>query len=447
MLLVCICYIWFGHKGGSTLTKEQEAIPAISDRIVKAQEPIRVLDAIKWDDSVMEEFFADKCKKLSAVDENYYAKYPSSFDPDDKITEFHEIVRDAKNQLGEFLIITRLMERRCGNYCKSVRMLAARGTKQFSELSMGLYGRAHDVFYPGGPRLCDLDEVLGGVLYSLSAEMKIGTDEKKYSAKEAKTILQERLPHFSSKKDQVKVVIDDTMIADAAAGADSIKMNPKVRFSERDLKYLEVHEGWIHIGTTINGTNQPYCIFCIFLSKGSPACSVTQEGLAVVTEVFTFFSYPVRMLKVTNLVKAIDLVTGSADFIETFWFFKDQGYSDVDSYSYASRVFRGSAPTLGSFTKDLPYSKGFILIYNYIRLAVQQNLIYHIPMFFVGKLLIEEIHDLLELSKQGLVEVPIYMPSQFKDLSALSAWMCFSVFLNKFDLETVAKNYRFILWE
>ena len=426
------------------MTKEQESIRALSDRIVKAQRPIRVLDAIKWDDSIEEAFFASKCEKEPPVDENYYAKYPLKFDTEEKITEFRQIVRDAKNHLGEYSTITRLIKRRCDDYCRAVQMLAVRGKKQFSELSIELYGGAHDAFYPNGPRLCELDEVLGGVLHSLSEEMRTDTDEKKYSAEQAKDILQKRLTNFFAKKDQITVKIDDTMVADAAAGADSIRMNSKVCFSERDLKYLEVHEGWVHIGTTLNGANQPYCTF---LSKGSPACSVTQEGLAVVTEVLTFSSYPVRMLKVTNRVKAIDLVTGGANFIDIYRFFKDQGYSDQESYSYASRVFRGSAPGCGPFTKDLSYSKGFLLIYNYIRLAVQQNLIHHIPMFFVGKLLIDEIHDLLELSKQGLVDQPIYMPPQFRDLSALSAWMCFSVFLNKFDLEAVARTYRFMLRE
>lgn len=426
------------------MSKLQEALRDLSSRVVKAQEPIRVLDAIKWDDSLMIEFLKNKGEKLPAVDANYYAKHPLGFNPNDKITEFREIVRDTKNQLGEFSTITRLIERRCNDYCDALQMLAMRGKKQFSELSKQLYGGAHDAFYPEGPRLCELGEVLGDALHSLSKEMTTESDEKKYSAEEAKSILQERLSHFFSKKEEVKVVIDDAMVADAAAGADSIKMNSKVRFSERDLKYLEVHEGWVHIGTTLNGANQPYCTF---LSKGTPACSVTQEGLAVVTEVFTFSSYPFRMLKVTNRVKAIALVSDGANFIDIYRFFKEQGRSDMESYSYAARVFRGSAPTLGPFTKDLSYAKGFLLIYNYIRLAVQKNLTHHIPMFFVGKLLIDEIHDLLDLANQGLVIPPIYMPPQFQDLSALSAWMCFSVFLNKFDLEKVAENYSSILRE
>ncbi len=424
------------------ITQEQKTIRELSSRIVLAQEPIRILDAIKWDEAIKRDFFNNKCEKLPAVDTEYYLKHPLPFNPADKITEFRQIVRDAKNQLGQFSTVTRLIERRAEGYIRAVEMLSLRGRKRFSHLSTELYGGANDAFYLNGPRLCDLGQLLGDVLHPLSTEMMTEKDEKKYTAKEAKAKLQKRLQHFFSKKEPIKVTLDANIIADAAAGADNIKMNPTVCFSERDLKYLEVHEGWVHIGTTINGAHQPYCTF---LSKGSPACSVTQEGLAVITEIFTFSSYPARLLKIVNRVKSIDLVAGGANFVDIYRFFKEQGYSDMEGYSYAARVFRGSAPNYGPFTKDLSYSKGFILIYNYIRLAVQQNLTHHIPMFFVGKLLIEEIHDLLRLSEQGLVVPPIYMPPQFEDFSALSVWMSFSLFLNKFDLEAAAKNYHFML--
>ena len=40
----------------------QLVIRSLSDRIVEAQSPIRILDAIKWDDSLREEFFRKRCK-------------------------------------------------------------------------------------------------------------------------------------------------------------------------------------------------------------------------------------------------------------------------------------------------------------------------------------------------------------------------------------------------
>jgi len=40
----------------------------LSDSMVDAQRPIRILDAIKWDERVREGFFKSRCRELPAVD-------------------------------------------------------------------------------------------------------------------------------------------------------------------------------------------------------------------------------------------------------------------------------------------------------------------------------------------------------------------------------------------
>ena len=50
----------------------QQTIRTLSDRIVVAQTPIRVLDAVKWDESVRQEFLANKGRELPKVDRAYY---------------------------------------------------------------------------------------------------------------------------------------------------------------------------------------------------------------------------------------------------------------------------------------------------------------------------------------------------------------------------------------
>ena len=59
-------------------------VKILSDRIVKAQQPIRILDAIKWDDRIKQEFFASKCKKMPAVNAAYYQNRSLGFDPVEK---------------------------------------------------------------------------------------------------------------------------------------------------------------------------------------------------------------------------------------------------------------------------------------------------------------------------------------------------------------------------
>lgn len=427
------------------MSPEHQIIRELSEKIVKAQEPIRILDSIKWDDEVKQDFFKNKCEKLPSVDKDYYSKNPLPFDPNDKLLEFRSIIRETKNRLGEYSNISNLIESRCEDYSKAIHMLSARGTPLFSYLAMELYGSPDDAFYPTGPRLSELGTLLADTLKTLTLELKTDADEKRYSAIEAMAILQGRLSSYFSHHNQMMVKLSDNIVADAAAGAEVIKLNQNARFSERDLKYLEVHEGWVHLGTSLNGSAQP---LCTFLGKGSPSSSVTQEGLAIINEIFTFSSYPTRLLKITNRVAALELARKGADFMDVFRFFREQGFEDNESYNYSVRTFRGGLPAnTGPFTKDLSYAKGFVLIYNYIRLAVKQGLIKQIPIFFVGKTLIEDVQALTELMDEGIVTMPMYLPPNFRDLAALSCWMSMSLFLNKFDLDTVAKHYRLILHE
>jgi hypothetical protein len=46
---------------------------------------------------------------------------------------------------------------------------------------------------------------------------------------------------------------------------------------------------------------------------------------------------------------------------------------------------------------------------------------------------------------EGLVVPPRYLPAPFADLNALSAWMCFSGFLNNLSLDRVEADYANIL--
>ncbi|HXR00699.1 MAG TPA: flavohemoglobin expression-modulating QEGLA motif protein, partial [Pseudomonas sp.] len=69
----------------------QQTIRTLSDRIVLAQTPIRVLDAVKWDDSIRKNFLAAKGKQLPEVDRAYYESRPLGFDSGALKIEFQNI--------------------------------------------------------------------------------------------------------------------------------------------------------------------------------------------------------------------------------------------------------------------------------------------------------------------------------------------------------------------
>ncbi len=429
----------------ASLTLEQKIIHDLSERIVQAQKPLQILDAIKWGPEIRNDFFKHKAKELPKVDADYYKqKNVLRFNIEEKLKEFHDIQHDIKRQLGQFSGIGTLMYRTCLEYRSAIKMIEGRGTGQFTDYSKDLYGSSLDAFYPGAPTLNDFAVMLTDTLSKLKVDLNSSLDEKKYTSEETVEILNKRLAeYFYDQQDDVVVLQHDSIISDAAAGSRYIKIRKGAKFSERDIKLFEVHEAWVHVGTSLNGAAQP---ICTFLGKGPPSSTITQEGLAVITEIFTFSSYPERMQKLVNRIKAINMAENGADFIQVYRFCLEQLDGNEDAaYNMTIRIFRGSSPTMGPFTKDLSYAQGFILIYNYIRLAIQMGLTMRIPLLFVGKIRLEDIQTLSELVDDGLVILPKYMPPQFKDLAALSSWMSFTLFLNRLDLKKLAENYHHIL--
>jgi len=424
------------------MSKNNEAyltnIKALSDRIVEAQKPIRILDAIKWDKSVKEAFFASNFTQLPPIDKDYYAQTnPLGFNPAEKKAEFHDIEREISRKIGQLNPLSQIMRRICREYQMVVRMLEARGTLEFSDLSQQLYGSASEVFHAGDPSLAELGEMMESTLANLLQQQSMQESAKTLSAQDAVDILNERLtPLFPNAG--IRVILSDGIAADAAAGTDYIKINKDAMFSQQDIDVLEVHEGWVHLGTTLNGMAQPYCTF---LSKGPPSVVITQEGLAVLTEILTLRSSPSRLNKLINRVRAITLAENGASFHEVFHYIRQRGVDDDAAWNLVSRVFRGSTPELPPFTKDIAYIKGFILGYNYLRLAFARSKVEQLPLLFCGKIMLEDLPLYTELAAEGIVVPPKFIPPHFQDLKGLGAWMSFSRFIGSLNFDQLESDY------
>lgn len=424
------------------LNPYQKDIKFLSDAIVQAQAPIRILDAIKWNSKIKDGFFAKKFKEQPAVTEDYY-RNNVNLDWAKQRQLFHIIEREITKKLGQFNPVGQIMRKICNEYLRVLHMLERRGTNEFSYISQELYGSAKDVFHVGDPTLAQLGILMAESLSQIDKSKVLFEEERTIDAENAIIILQKALnQHFADPQKQVRVIMSDGIIADAAAGADYIKIRSDAKFNERDLKILEIHEGLVHIGTTLNGKSQP---ICTFLSKGPPSSTVTQEGLAILMEVLSLISYPARLKKLANRIRAVELAEDGATFLDIFEFFRTEGYAEDESYNLSSRVFRGSLPTSGPFTKDLSYCKGFVSVYNFIQLAVRKGMLERIPLLFCGKTNLEDIRDIAQLVEEGIIILPQYLPPQIRDLNAISAWMCFTNFLNQLSLKKIESDYAYLL--
>src|SRR5260370_39235793 len=133
------------------LTSYETLLRTLSDRLVEAQRPIRILDAIKWDDAIEAAFFAKDAKELPPVTPEYYVRRPLPFDPDRKREEFQTLERDIRRRLGPYNAAGQIMARMCEEYRGVVDRPALPATRAFSLISERLYGSSSDRFHARHP--------------------------------------------------------------------------------------------------------------------------------------------------------------------------------------------------------------------------------------------------------------------------------------------------------
>lgn len=422
-------------------TDYRQTVRELSDRIVEAQKPIKLLSAINWDSQIKARFFEKKFKEQPQVDLGYYTQRPIRLDPDATRTELRSIEANIVNKLGPVSPASTLMRFMCEQYRLAVDMLQARGTDQFSEISSLLYGTPQDVFHVGGPTISDLAVQMRHVLEGFSVESSGEIDERNIPGPKAVEILQ-GMADRSMGPGLVSVLADDGIASDAAAGSDYIKLREDHMFSQRDLNLLESHEAWVHVGTTQNGLAQPYCTF---LGKAAPRSTVTQEGLAVLTEMLNLRSHPRRLAKLMHRIEGVKAASEGASFIEVFNQLMSDGLTEDEAWSATSRIFRGSLPESGPFTKDLGYGKGLILTLLYVRLAIQLGRAHRIPLLFCGKVDLLDMRTLHELEDQGLVEEPKFVPPPFNDLPSLATSLSLLGFNVMLDWKHLEADYSALI--
>src|SRR5436190_9849896 len=211
------------------LSPYENMVRCLSDRLVEAQRPIRILDAIKWDDDIERAFFDRGGRELPPVTRDYYLSRPLPFDPEHKLHELHQIERDIRRRLGEFNAPGQIMSRMCEEYREVVHLLTHRGSRAFAEISERLYGSASDSFHAGDPNLADLGHMMSDILDNLSHETIFGHEDSTLDAQQTVETLAGRLESYFEDPGAVRVQISDGIVAHAAAGSDYIKIRANAR--------------------------------------------------------------------------------------------------------------------------------------------------------------------------------------------------------------------------
>jgi hypothetical protein len=441
----------------------KEILAGLAQRVLDAQRPIRILQALRWEGEVEEQFFRGRQRELPKV------TYSSDlgFDPDAKLRELEGILRDADRELAPTDRLAGILRATTEEYREVVRMLVARGTREFYTSSRKLYGSTKDTFPDGVTTVRDMGLVLYDLFTAVGGERLGAPQPRDITAEVAATELNARFDRFFAssrighdggrpqtpgKPDggrdnppspAVRVQVDDTLLADAAAGSDYVKIRSGATFSRSDVDILEAHEGWVHVATSLNGQAQPVARW---LAKGPPRTTAVQEGLAALVEIFTFRSTPRRAKKLNDRILAVDKAEDGASFLDVFEWYRTEGYEDSECFQNARRVFRGGLLTGGApFTKDACYCRGIVLNYAFMRAAIQLDRAQLIPFLFVGKVAHEDVPVLYAHVTDGIVKPPPFLPPIFEDLNGLAIWLCYSSFFSRLGGTAIAEHYTKLL--
>jgi uncharacterized protein (TIGR02421 family) len=381
---------------------------SLGSRLAAALRPVRVLDAVRWPQEAETAFLAAGGNGLPAVTPDTYHARPLPFDPAATRAELGRLDRDTRDQLGTDQPAARLLLKAIREGELTVRLVEARGTPAFAELSRELYGTTCEADWPA-----ELASMLKPLLPALPAE---GPADRSLSAGAAAADLATRFAGYFGATAGVQVTLCAAIASDAAAGNGYLKLRAAATFSPADVRMLEVHEGWAHLGTTLNARLQsvlPVLGWC------SPSATRTQEGLAVFLELITGVAGRNRVRKILDRVMAVGMAEAGADFRDVYRHLLSATGDGAEAYRQSARVFRGSLPTGGPFTKDLSYGEGLVRVVRFVRNELTGGGWGRVRLLMCGKTAVEDVGLLAELGRSGWLTPPRWVPPPLRDRAAL----------------------------
>jgi uncharacterized protein (TIGR02421 family) len=392
----------------------------LSDLVVQAQKPIRVLRAVNWDPHVHERFFKSGARELPRPE------YPPlGFAPKDKLRE----LRAVRKQIRGRNHVEELLRRRCDEFMALTEMLAARGTKRFYEISRRVFGDPRDRFPDH-----NVDNL--SIARMWASRPRARDEELVHSADEAAVRIADICNPLLG--GSVKVVVRTRLTANAASGATGITLRKGARFSDRQVRALAHHEGLWHVLTSLNGHRQPVLTI---LGVGLPRFTESQEGGGIVAEFLTGNITDERYIELGERTIAIDMAARGADFLEVYRYLLAR-FPPEKAALMSERVFRGGVLEGGApFTKDAAYQRGYCRTFNFIRAALEQRDVDLVRAFLAGKMSVDDAELVRDLVEEGVCVGPVYLPEWFIDIDRLNAIGTHSVTMNRFSLPTVSRYY------
>ncbi len=406
-----------------------EQVTQVATLLREAERPVRVLRSLAWPEELARRFFTSGCRELPSPE------YPQ-FDPGSTI----EAVLAAQALIDGDTPVHAWLHRTARSILTAARMMSALGTSEFFVHSSTLYGTPDTPILDGRRSSLQLAEAVDGILESFNrSPASFGSLPVKITATELAEIMQRKVSqHFGSAAPEIQIV--DQLSSKALAGSRYIRIRRDAIFSDLDVRQLINHEAYVHIGTTLNGLQQTRLPI---LASAHAGTTLSQEGLAVFSELISGGMDPPRFQRLGARAIAIKACMEGANFIELYNFFLARSDRPEEAFEDARRVIRGGPITGGApFTKDCTYLHGLLRVHNFLRSAVSAGRIDCLGLLFCGKLDLDDIPAMGMLAQAGVLQPPRYLPPMFSDPRFLVSYLAYSAFLNTVNLPLIARYYQ-----
>jgi uncharacterized protein (TIGR02421 family) len=196
----------------------------------------------------------------------------------------------------------------------------------------------------------------------------------------------------------------------------TVLFRPDAKFTKSEMLALLEHEIGVHMVTTQNSNLQQLKVFNI----GLPVNTLTQEGLAILSEYLSGNITLKRLKKLALRVVVADMMCSGADFVESFQYLTDQQrVAPEDAYNIVARIYRG-----GGFTKDYLYLSGFVKVLKMWNLGVDLS-----PLL-IGKTSMEFYDTITEMMNREMISTPKFLTHSFQNPSVIKHDQIYSYILS-----------------
>ena len=371
---------WEHTKKARLLSADlQKAILEIDASLYDALQGFELLSAINPTNVEKEKkrFFDSRC----TVNPEFTYK-PIEVDPFQLKRRLHRLEVEKISDVH----IQRLYESVINAYSDKIDLLASLGSSKFLYSSLRYFGEPSEQDLKNAWFLQHLPEVENTI-----AEPTLGVPD-------AVELFKQSFEEygFKGKIEVTRNIVSDAMVVNHQR---KVLLKKGATFRPKELRFLVHHEIGVHMVTTMNSGLQPLKVF----NLGLPVNTMTQEGLAVLSEYLSGNMTLHRLKELGQRVIATDMMVKGADFKKTYRrMVNDLGMDVNEAFYLTTRIFRG-----GGFTKDHLYLRGLREMYRFWQ---EGN---DLRPLLIGKTSLDSYGTILEMLERGILVAPKWITKAF----------------------------------